>query len=98
MTYLAIQNKNSTGAWVDTFDITISCVGACGRHVEQTNITASDLSEALSTARARLVPEGWETDGGGSDKCRACLLDAAGWQSQPGPNAMARFSSERTGA
>ena len=66
------------------FEVVVTCDKGCGRTVTHHGIAAASEQTAWWVALERMQGDGWRWDDG-AVVCRACLLRASGWQSQPGP-------------
>lgn len=81
MSTLVIQNRDGR-EWLNHSDVTITCDGKCGRAVQFSNVPHTNPADCATFARERLTQEGWELDPpeGWGDRCRSCIIRAAGWQ------------------
>lgn len=66
------------------FEVVVTCDQGCGRTVTHHGIDAPSEQTAWWITLERMQGDGWRWDDG-AVVCRACLLRASGWQSQPGP-------------
>ncbi len=66
------------------FEVVVTCDKGCGRTVTHHGIAAPSKQTAWWIALERMQGDGWRWEDG-AVVCRACLLRASGWQSQPGP-------------